>query len=717
MIVMCDASRKQQAHSNPPKSRIRCPCWKTSSPKLRHAGNMHNCDVLGNEGRKALNACVKVKIYGKPETQKYYRRKSLQRLRGCYAYWDRYSWQHFDELFLPRDKDRNFESCYDIVDIHDALDKFDKRRCVEKYPKEEKQRDLIDSRRADVERELEEAYADPDGRLRYSWIVAQRRVRDCFAGNFVEDRKTLDYKHRTMYDLYDSYNVIDIYNAFVRWDLVSERCATQRAALLKEYAEATTAEGNVNVTLPKYSKNEALDRMVDHELQLGFDADDVLPVEMDAREIHVRHSQSYNVFDIYKALVQLDGKLLEKYPEESGSGSEELKKLIDKHRADLKEEYQKAKGCEASNQSLPEYTRSEAERRVRDCFAGTFPIDTEIFSKKGKDENDQTYDILDIKNAIDHFDKKTLFDAYKCASKRQLCIEFATNTTNQKVDEQRASIQQEYDEATKTIEIEHGSGFIVHDHFIITNKHVIQTYLTEKEKAEKERANEEEKYTICISNAEIDDLPCTVIHYDPGKDLALLYCPDLNLEQCRICPLQLSNQSLLPGMSVFTFGYPMSHTEETALFVSGNVSGSKRKYGGPSMIVLNCSLNSGNSGGPVLHWVNGQLKVVGVATQKHFKEILTLEERETIEKIRKSLQTRAISDVSDCDINSLSFSGTTSSVCGIPISILTLNLYDALETHTQFNLSNAIPGKLVVDFISEYAGEHKKELAEVIKYC
>jgi len=49
------------------------------------------------------------------------------------------------------------------------------------------------------------------------------------------------------------------------------------------------------------------------------------------------------------------------------------------------------------------------------------------------------------------------------------------------------------------------------------------------------------------------------------------------------------------------------------------------------------------------------------------------------------------------------------------MSILTLKLYDALETHTQFNLSNALPGELVVDFIREYSGKHKKELAEMIK--
>ena len=82
-----------------------------------------------------------------------------------------------------------------------------------------------------------------------------------------------------------------------------------------------------------------------------------------------------------------------------------------------------------------------------------------------------------------------------------------------------------------------------------------------------------------------------------------------------ICPLLLSNQPLLPGMQIFSFPYPVSHTDERALFVNGHVSGSKKTYSGHTMTVLNCSLNSGNSGGPILCWVSGQLKVVGVATQ------------------------------------------------------------------------------------------------------
>ena len=53
------------------------------------------------------------------------------------------------------------------------------------------------------------------------------------------------------------------------------------------------------------------------------------------------------------------------------------------------------------------------------------------------------------------------------------------------------------------------------------------------------------------------------------------------------------------------------------------------------------------------------------------------------------------------------------------LNLLTLKLYDALKTHSQFNLSNALPGDLVVEFIKrvipEYNGVHKEELIKVVE--
>ena len=315
----------------------------------------------------------------------------------------------------------------------------------------------------------------------------------------------------------------------------------------------------------------------------------------------------------------------------------------------------------------------------------------------------QTFDIFDIKQSLDYFDAKKFLEKYP--EKGHI-----SNEIKKHVDEQREHILREYEIATTNVEIDHGSGFVISDHFILTNKHVIETCLYQK------------GFEIHISNAAIGELHCEVVHSDPGKDLALLYCPDLNLHQSRISPLQLSTQPLLPGMQIFSFGYPISHTEETALFVNGNVSGSKRILFNHSMAVLNCSLNSGNSGGPVLSWVDGKVRVVGITTQKHFKEILTLDEMNAIENIRKSLQTRTISDVKECDLNFLSRGAPIEEIpksCHVSLHLLTLKLYDALKTHSQFNLSNALPADLVVEFIRnfipEYKGEHKEELIKVIE--
>ena len=185
----------------------------------------------------------------------------------------------------------------------------------------------------------------------------------------------------------------------------------------------------------------------------------------------------------------------------------------------------------------------------------------------------------------------------------------------------------------------------------------------------------------------------------------------------------------------------MSHTGKTALFINSHVSGFTKPYADnhPSLAVLNLSLNSGNSGGPILHWIVNQLKVVGVATQKHFKEILTFEERDKIEKIRKSMETNDISNISEENITHFSRlsaggeldieSDPLPSLWGkldiehdprqIPMNLLTLKLYDALETHSQFNLSNALSGDNVIKFIEEAikkcSREHKDELVEVVK--
>ena len=88
------------------------------------------------------------------------------------------------------------------------------------------------------------------------------------------------------------------------------------------------------------------------------------------------------------------------------------------------------------------------------------------------------------------------------------------------------------------------------------------------------------------------------------------------------------------------------------------------------------------------------------------------------------MQTSDISNISDDDITFSSIChqnpfNNVSDPCQTPMNLLTLKLYDALETHSQFNLSNALPGHCVIKFIEETISkfeEHKDELVEVVKW-
>ena len=86
------------------------------------------------------------------------------------------------------------------------------------------------------------------------------------------------------------------------------------------------------------------------------------------------------------------------------------------------------------------------------------------------------------------------------------------------------------------------------------------------------------------------------------------------------------------------------------------------------------------------------------------------------------MQAQTISDVQECDVKALSHGFKQEQIprsCQDSINLLTLKLYDALETHSQFNLSNALPGDLVVEFINNFIpecnGEHKEELIKVVE--
>lgn len=544
---------------------------------------MDSEDVLGDDGRKALNACVRVRTYCVAQLQEYERQTALERLRGCYGGpFPRGfgSWLLFDPLKIYDVRNgHNISEVkrYSINVIYDALLNFDKMKYVEKYPnKEDPRREYliatIDKRRDNVSREIEEAEGNPDGQRKYSWIVAQRIVRDCFAGNFAGDVGLLKQKFG------ERHSIIDIFNTV---------------------------------------------KAIDDE-----------------------------------------GKLL-RYPEDKGDGSKELKNAIEANWEELTKEYEDAMENPCRQRK---YSRSGAERRVRDCFAGTLKEDTDIFPNV-RNSREATFNIFDIKSAIDNFDEKKLIDKYPKPGRGE-------DEKRKNVDDQRAGILTEYEKTIKLATISYGTGFLIGNGLAITNEHVIRRYL-----------NDEERYGLFVSNELIHCLPTEVVFVDDKNDLALLHCPNLNLNDTEIGSFNLCGVDLLVGQSVFCFGYPPTHRGETALFVEGKVAGYKKELHKEPLVTLNCSLRSGCSGGPVMRRIKGQIVVLGVVRELHKQDIFEENERNFME----NMNTQATNLLLQVVLKFIK-----------PLIKLVFKLHYALNsTHSPFNFINVIPARKVKKLLQD----------------
>ena len=544
---------------------------------------MDSEDVLGDDGRKALNACVRVRTYCVAQLQEYDRQTALERLRGCYGGpFPRGfgSWLLFDPLKIYDVRNgHNISEVkrYSINVIYDALLNFDKMKYVEKYPnKEDPRREYliatIDKRRDNVSREIEEAEGNPYGQRKYSWIVAQRIVRDCFAGNFAGDVGLLKQKFG------ERHSIIDIFNTV---------------------------------------------KAIDDE-----------------------------------------GKLL-RYPEDKGDGSKELKDAIEANWDELTKEYEDAMENPCRQRK---YSRSGAERRVRDCFAGTLREDTDIFPNV-RNSREATFNIFDIKSAIDNFDEKKLLDKYPKPGQGE-------DEKRKNVDDQRAGILTEYEKTIKLVTISYGTGFLIGNGLAITNEHVIRRHL-----------NDEERYGLFVSNELIHCLPTEVVFVDDKNDLALLHCPNLNLNDTEIGSFNLCGVDLLVGQSVFCFGYPHTHRGETALFVEGKVAGYKKELHKEPLVTLNCSLRSGCSGGPVLRRIKGQIVVLGVVRELHKQDIFEENERNFME----NMNTQATNLLLQVVLKFIK-----------PLIKLVFKLCYALNsTHSPFNFINVIPARKVKKLLQD----------------
>ena len=132
-----------------------------------------------------------------------------------------------------------------------------------------------------------------------------------------------------------------------------------------------------------------------------------------------------------------------------------------------------------------------------------------------------------------------------------------------------------------------GSGFFISENRIITNAHVV--------------GNSKAVTIDLYSGLKV---PGTVIKTDPNIDLALISV------DTTAAPLPVSSDKLNIGQEVYAIGAPrdMPYT-----MTKGIISALDRKIGQNTYIQIDASVNSGNSGGPLLD-ENG--KVIGIITLK-----------------------------------------------------------------------------------------------------
>jgi len=154
-----------------------------------------------------------------------------------------------------------------------------------------------------------------------------------------------------------------------------------------------------------------------------------------------------------------------------------------------------------------------------------------------------------------------------------------------------------HEENQEDIIMSTGSGFFVSDKgHIITNFHVI---------------NESNSIKFIYNDDEID---AKLIASDQQLDLALLKGKIENKNY-----IKFSNRSPQKAQSILVAGFPFGKAISDDLKITGGIINSLKGIGNDSTrFQLDATINTGNSGGPIVDKVNGSL--VGVAVEKLNKD-------------------------------------------------------------------------------------------------
>lgn len=363
-----------------------------------------------------------------------------------------------------------------------------------------------------------------------------------------------------------------------------------------------------------------------------------------------------------------------------------------------------------SGHKVREYTQDEATERVNACLSN--PITEELFMACVPPQVDkmekQTFSIIEIAHAINLLEKDSLEGGQSSDEMKSRRDDVTRELTEYSSDCHLRMIQGPVGTNRVFIllvkvtiigvkkpsgqqgivsedVIEYGTGFIVDMRFfrdprlkpyydyIITCKHVIEAVLGEQNKGNEVR----------IWNEIFDDLPCTVVAEDGLRDLALLCCRDLKLNKSNIPRFELSCDVPKTGQSIFSFGYPITSTGESAFFSKGYVAATRKPWGelNPIFLVLDSPGTShGCSGGPVMQWIKGEIKVVAALKEKLKKDILPVEELERFEDMRSSFSASSITDSQNLQE---------------VLNALLLKMFDGSEFRSPFNNCTAMPVGLV----------------------
>lgn len=159
---------------------------------------------------------------------------------------------------------------------------------------------------------------------------------------------------------------------------------------------------------------------------------------------------------------------------------------------------------------------------------------------------------------------------------------------------------QRYGDETEEQEIGGGTGFIVADGLILTNKHVV--------------ADEEAGYTVLTNDGE--KIKAEVVARDPVQDIAIL-----KIDKTGLPTIQLGNSDeVKAGQTVIAIGNSLGEFSNTVSV--GVISGLRRSitaindYGESEelseVIQTDAAINQGNSGGPLIN-LKGEAIAINVA--------------------------------------------------------------------------------------------------------